>query len=362
MALHDLIRRIPMSRAELGANDAFLLDHEEAFYLVENGHVDLFAVMADDRRNALTRKPFIARIQAGRAFFGSPVTPSLADEAPGFFAFQAVPAPRTVLLRGEREPFVSPDTFDLDAVVLIDDWVMAAAEFVAMYEPPPPRDALRLEADPDVPYGARSALSAHHLEVLWVSADRPGLLVGRPEFPVRQGTLLPLTEHTWLTFPEAARVSAVHTPTAILGGRLWSAMDSYNLQVLRCARHYLKAGREASSNRDSQNERRTVRLRGAMLQELTSPLSGVRADGDTAHGHRGPLQAAAAIVADAAGVALVDAPAAGAGGVLQEVLDEVARARARVDTAGHRLRRQGPWQGKGRQRRGGGRLRCRGRR
>ena len=310
MALHDLLRRVPTSRAELGANDAFLLDHEEEFHIVESGHVDLFAVMVDDRRNALTRKPFITRIPAGRALFGTRIAPSVEDDSPGFFAYQAVPALGTVLLRGEREQFVSPETFDLDAVVLIDDWVMATAEFVASYEPPPPRDALLLEADPDVRYGARSALSARHLEVLWVSVDRPGLFVGRREFPVQQGAPMPLTEHTWLTLPEAARVTAVHTPAAILSGRLWSAMDRYNLQVLRCAQHYLKADRNERSSQDSQKERDAVRLRGAMFRELTSPLSGVRADREPAHGHRSPLHAAAAIVAAAAGVALVDAPAA----------------------------------------------------
>ena len=102
MALHDLIRRVSMARTEVGANDAFLLDHQEDFYLVESGHVDLFAVMVD-RRDPLTRKPFVARIPAGNAFFGSSITPCIDEEERALFAWQAVPARETVLLRGERE-------------------------------------------------------------------------------------------------------------------------------------------------------------------------------------------------------------------------------------------------------------------
>ena len=212
MASQDLTSRIPMSRAEVGAHDAFLLDRREEFYIVESGYVDLFAVVVDDAQSALTRAPFIARIPVGSAFFGSLIVPSKGGGT--FFTYQAVPSRGTILLRGKREHLASRDTFDLDAVSVIDDWVVAASEFVARYEQQRPREVLLLEADPDVPYEARSVVSAHHHEVLWVSVDQPGLLVGPPGFPVDKKGLFPLAEHVWLTLPEKTQVSAVHTPGA----------------------------------------------------------------------------------------------------------------------------------------------------
>ena len=306
MAWQDLTRRIPMSRAEIGAHDAFLLDQRDEFYIVESGYADLFAVVVDDAQSALTRAPFIARIPVGSAFFGSLIMPSKDGT---FFTYQAVPSRGTTLLRGKREHLASRETFDLDAVSLIDDWVVAASEFVARYEHQRPREVLLLEADPDVPYEARSVVSAHHYEVLWISVDQPGLLVGPPGFPVDKESLFPLAEHIWLTLPEKTQVSAIHTPGAIITGRLWGAMDRYNVQILRCASHYWVQMRERNLRQLSLNRRQGVRLQEAMLGELTSLLVDTSPGSETAHGHRSPLQAAAAIVADSAGVRLDDSPA-----------------------------------------------------
>ena len=320
MAWQDLTRRISVSRAELGAHSAFLLLHRDEFYIVESGYVDLFAVVVDDERNALTRAPFIARIPAGGAFFGSLVMPSNLGTFGRFFTYQAVPSRDSVLLRGKREHLASRDTFDLDVVSLIDDWVTTASEFVARYEPRP-REVLLLEADPDVPYVANSVVSTHHHEVLWVSVDQPGLLVGRPQFPMTRETLLPLAEHIWLTLPEETRVSAVHTPGAILTGRLWTALDRYNIHILRCAEHYWVQTRKENLLRFSRHRRQGARLEEAMLRELTSLMVDTPPGSETARGHRSPLQAAAAIVADSAGVRLDDSPA-GDGDPL-EAVDEV---------------------------------------
>ena len=123
--------------------------------------------------------------------------------------------------------------------------------------------------------------------------------------------LFPLAEHIWLTLPEETRVSAVHTPGAIITGRLWGALDRYNVQILRW-RLALLGCRCATSGHLSQlsrNRRQGVRLQEAMLGELTSLLVDTSPGSETAHGHRSPLQAAAAIVADSAGVRLDDSPA-----------------------------------------------------
>ena len=272
MTIDNLTRRIPMSRQEVQVRDAFLLVRQEEFYIVERGHVDLFRVVLNDQHEVQIKAPFIARIPAGGAFFGSLSVPLGRDGDLGFLAYQAVPAHQTVLLRGQREQLASPDSFDLDAVNLIDDWVVASSEFVADHETPPP-GMLLLEADPDIPYQADSSVSTHHREVLWVSVDRPGLLVGHPQFPVAEGALVPLSEHTWLALPEEARVSAVHTPGTIVTGRLWAALDRHNVQVLRCAEQYYVETHEQISIRHALGQRTNARLRAAMLRELTNVLA-----------------------------------------------------------------------------------------
>lgn len=308
MTIDNLIRRIPMSRQEVQVRDAFLLVRREEFYIVERGHVDLFRVVLNDQHEVQIKAPFIARIQAGSAFFGSLSVPLGRDGDLGFLAYQAVPAHQTVVLRGQREQLASPDFFDLDAVNLIDDWVVASSEFVADHETPP-HGMLLLEADPDIPYKADSSVSTHHHEVLWVSVTRPGLFVGHPQFPVAEGALVPLSEHTWLALPEEARVSAAHTPGTIVTGRLWAALDRHNVQVLRCAEQYYVETHERISIRHALGQRTNTRLRAAMLRELTNVL----ADGPVAsaaeHEGRDPLQAAAAALADSIGTRLVDSPA-----------------------------------------------------
>ena len=138
MSWQDLTHRISLVRTKMGAHQAFLLEEREQFYIVESGYVDLFAVVTDDRRKSLTRKPFVARIMPGKVFFGSPPLPvtNTSLEEGTLFAFCAVPSRSAVLLLGDRERLASQDDFDLDAVTLIDDWVTAASEFVSSYEPP----------------------------------------------------------------------------------------------------------------------------------------------------------------------------------------------------------------------------------
>ena len=308
MAIDNLISRISMSREQVHARDAFLLVRREEFYIVERGHVDLFRVVLNDQHEVRLKAPFITRIRAGSGFFGSLSVPLGRDGDLGFLAYQAVPAHQTVLRRGQREHLASSDSFDIDAINLIDDWVVASSEFVADDETPP-RELLLLEADPDVPYKADSSVSTHHNEVLWVSADRPGLFVGHPQFPVPEGVLVPLSEHTWLALPEDSHVSAAHTPGPIVTGRLWAALDRHNTQVLRCAEQHYVETRERISIKHALGQRTNTRLRAAMIRELTSVLADVPGAGETEHEGREPLQAAAAALADSIGVRLINPPA-----------------------------------------------------
>ena len=308
MAWQDLIRRVPVSRAEVGARHAFLLLERDVFYIVENGQVDLFAVAVDGMRNPVTRSPFVARIPVGNAFFGAPtVVPRTWSHGRAFFAFQAVPAADTVLLKGTREHLASGTDFNLDLVSVIDDWVVIASEFVAQYQPTP-RNALLLQADPDVRYEAHSVVSAHHLDVLWVSADRPVQFVGRPEFPVAAGAALPLSEHLWLTLPEETRVSAVHTPGAFVTGNPWAMLDQYCAQILQFAVRAWGDEQEEEKAQHARERRHKAYLQTAIVRDLTGVLGDTRAPAEAVHGHRSALHAAAAVIAESAGARLVDSP------------------------------------------------------
>ena len=323
MAIDKLIARIPLWREQVHARDAFLLVQQDEFYIVERGHVDLFRVVLNDQGEVLIKAPFIARIPAGSAFFGSQSVPLSHEPDARTSAFQAVPAHQTVLLRGRRENLAAPDSFDIDAVALIEEWVAATSEFVAGRNTPP-RNAVLLDADPDVPCEADSSVSAHHNEILWVSADRPGLLIGHPRFPVAEGALLPLSEHSWLALPEEARVSALHTPRVIVTGQLWDTLDRYNVQVLWCAEQRWVETDEQISIRRVQDRRTNIRLEAEVLHELTNIL----ADGPPApraqHEAWQPLQAAAAAVAESIGVQFVDSPASMDGDPLDAVSAVVA--------------------------------------
>ena len=310
MSWQDLIRDIPVARVEAGARDAFILNDRDAFHIVESGQVELFAVVVKDDGTVSARRPFVASMPAGKALFGAPVLPVAHGDERGSFMFQAVPSRHTVLVRGERKHLASPDAFGISFVSLIDDWVIGLSDFVARHEPPVPRAALLLTADPDVPYEASSVLSAHHHEVLWVWADRPMEFIGLPEFGVPREAILPLSEHVWLNLPEEARVSAVHTPSAVVSEKLWTGLDRYHVQVLRCAERAWMAHRREEGVRHAGSQSHKTRLREGLVRDLSGILSDVRPPAEAVHGYRSGVHAAAAIVAEAVGVTLVDTPAA----------------------------------------------------
>lgn len=298
-----------MSRSEMGANQAFPLTDERQFYIVESGYVDIFAVMvSNDTRNLqLTTKPFVTRVMPENAFFGAPDVTVDGGGEPVRHVLLAVPSRDTALLTGERANLLSKDDFDLDTVVLIDNWVKMAGEFVHGHELPPPAHASSLlEADADMPYQAGAALSAHHLEILWVTLDRPARFVGRAEFPVAAGATLPISEHTWLTLPEDARASAVHTPGAIVTGRIWEAVDRFNSQIVRCGKLYWDESVEKAELKRAENQRSVAWARKSLaggfagLLDKTPDMGG----GELSAAGDNPLFEASRIVAETLGVAL----------------------------------------------------------
>ena len=334
MAEPNRIHDFPRSRTELGAHDAFLVTDRSAYYIVEQGHVDLFAVVENEDGHILNRRPFIARITKDKAFFGAPVLsdPAIGD---GFaFVFLAVPSRGAVVVRDQRERLVGPDAFDLNAVVLIDDWVTSTSWFMAEQEVPPPRDTVLLEADPDVPYGSRSTVSAHHLEVLWVRTDRSTRLIDDPGMEVTSEVTFPLSEYLWLALPEDTRISAVHTPGIVRAGELWEALDRHSIHVLRSASRVWRVNQKREEALRSGERDYRKQVRGQLIGTLGGLLgNSVRPTGEQARATSGALQAVAAIVAEAAGAQYAEFSDSPGNGDLYDALREI------VSPSGIRVRR-----------------------
>jgi len=295
------IERIRGERIPAGAARPFLLDDPERVHLVEQGHLDAFAV--ELRGNEpVSRRRFLARVPAGSMAFGSrPLTDPARPER--VFGYLAVPSLDAVLIAGDRSG-VAGDTFDLAATAWIDDWIARLSEFLGRGRSVP-LDAELLEADPGVRYPAGAVLSAQHGDVVWVSATAPMRVLGRSDMVVGEGEpLLPVTERTWLAVDVAAEVSAVYTPTALVADRLWPAFLRFGTRVLEYA---ILA--EAEDDIESQSRRR--RAHGARrasvkraLGDLGDVLGAARGTGPSGLEERTPLQAAVSLVAEACGVAV----------------------------------------------------------
>ncbi|MDE0343926.1 MAG: NHLP bacteriocin export ABC transporter permease/ATPase subunit [Deltaproteobacteria bacterium] len=307
MSWQDLIHDIPHSRLEVGARDAFVLLEQDEFYMVEKGHMDLFAVVIDAEESVLTRKPFVARFEVGEAVFCGPIRLASRSSDSDYCAFQVVPSQDTVVIRGKREHLASPDSFDLDAVSLIDTWVAKTSELVVRHNRLLPRKVLQLEADPDVPYEAHSAVSAHHRDILWVTADQSVQFIGHPDFAVDAGVFLALSEHLWLDLPQQTRISAVHTPGAIVTGKLWQGLDQHSAEILRFAELVFVETCEKEDAQRTGSGHHKSQLREAMIRDLGGLLGDARPNSQLAHGHRSALHAAVAIVAETSGAKFFDA-------------------------------------------------------
>jgi len=295
------IERIRGERIPTGAARPFLLDDPERVHLVEQGHLDAFAVelRGDEPVN---RRRFVARVPAGSMAFGSrPLTDPARPER--VFGYLAVPSLDAVLIAGDRSA-VAGDTFDLAAIAWIDDWIARLSEFLVRGRSVP-LDAELLEADPGVRYPAGAVLSAQHGDVVWVSATAPMRVLGRSDMVVAEGEpLLPVTERTWFAVDVATEVSAVYTPTALVADRLWPAFLRFGNRVLEYA---ILA--EAEDEIESQSRRR--RAHGTRRASVTRALGGLgdvlgvaRGTGPAGLVERTPLQAAVSLVAAACGVAV----------------------------------------------------------
>ena len=307
MATAENIENGATERLELGANQAFLLDNEELFWVVERGYVDIFAVRIGIRgdQQEFRRRPFVTRVEEGSGFAGGEPIESI-EQPPYRLALLAAPGQGTVLIARKREDIAAKDAFDLDSVVLIDDWVSAMSDFVARIAEPASSGAELVEADPDVPYEAGARIAAFHLDVVWVSATGPMQLMGNSSLTVDAGDALPLTENTWYDLPEAVEVTTWRTPGAIQLERMWSALDQFHAWLLQVSEMVWLDHIERQTERFQRHRESKVSVRGSMYQTLMEVLQDspeiLQAEGVPSDD---PLRGAVEAIARAEGV---DAP------------------------------------------------------
>ena len=301
MADVPLIDRIRGVRIETGAHRPFPMDDPARVHFVEQGYLDVFVVELS-ANEATGRRRFVARVPAGEMAFGSdrvedPARPERA------FGLLAVPSLHAVIVEGERRG-VAAETFDLAATNWIDEWIARLSAFLVR-DRPPPRDALLLEADPDVPYPAGSALSAQHLDVVWVSATAPVRFLGRDDLIVAAGEpLLPVTEQTWCELDADARVSAIYTPTALVTQRLWPGFDRFGARVLEFAVLTEAEAAELSETRRRRAHEARRLSATAAIRGFEGILGATGDDGLAGAAGRTSLQRAAALVAESCGASL----------------------------------------------------------
>ena len=298
MADASIVERLRGERIVTGAARPFLMDDPERVHLVEQGHLDVFAVGLDGDE-PVSRRRFVTRVPTGSMAFGSD---RVADPArpEHVFGLLAVPSLDAVLLAGERAGVGAGETFDLAATTWIDDWIARLSEFPVRGRHPVPLDAELLEADPDVRYPPGAVLSAQHGDVVWVRADAPMRLLGHMVVD-RGEPLLPVTERTWFELDVEAEVTAVYTPTALLTGRLWPAFLRFGTRVLEYAiLAEATAGIELESRRRRAHGARRASVARALggLSEVLAPHHAERAVQED----RTPLQAVVDVVARSCGV------------------------------------------------------------
>ena len=308
-----ILERLRGVRRETDATQPFVMDDAERVHLVERGFLDVFAVeLAGDR--PVGRRQFVTRVAAGEMALGAD---RVADPArpERLFGFLAVPGLDTVVIDGERAGVaageradVAGGEFDLAAVTWIDTWIASLSEF-AVRGCPPPRDAVQVEAEPNVSYRAGSVLTAQHGDVVWVSATVPMRLLGRPDLVVQAGEPpLALTERTWSRIDADAVVTAVYTPTALLTGQLWPALLRFASRILeRAILADAEAAASLASRRHDANEAMRVSVSGS-LDVLGSVLRGARNDRGSGPTGGSALEAAAGLVAESVGATLTRKP------------------------------------------------------
>ena len=313
----SVIRRIHGTAHETGAHEPFFLDNPAKVFYLQKGGLDIF--IAETLRGVtLARRPFVVRLPEGSMAFGGvrQSGPKMVDR----FSLIGVPSRRAVIVAGARTGLEKEG--DLDCIIWVDDWINRLSEFMARTGQLPPRDTLRLEAEPNIRYSRGSRVSAQHSDIVWITADRPVRLLGRTDLAIPpDGTPFPLTEWTWIELDEDTSVSALYTPSVFFTDRFWPAFDLFNMFV----QEFAGSVWAAQWNEDKRRYRDSVMARRASITATFSRVGSILGTDVTPDEWEGfgrtHLHAAARLVAKSEGVDLGIPSAAEDGDPMEAVRD-----------------------------------------
>ncbi len=254
----DFIKQLGGEPVMVGGHHPMLLTEPDAFWVIENGQVELFVVELLNNE-PISQRHHIATLSTNDVMFGSlPV--AIDGEGDHSLALFAVATMDTHLYKGSLEKMKEQD-FDLAMVVWLDGWVNnlehACGRAFKIRS-----DAKLLEADPGQKFDAGDWIGVHHLDVLWMEIEEGKLLYqGEESLEIdSESGIFPITEWSFLeAAKEGCTLNAHHTPTALIQNRLWDHLLEYNryflkAQVLLLSSHATNLGKNFSESRKGSEE------------------------------------------------------------------------------------------------------------
>lgn len=263
------------------------------------GHLDIFAVEVEGDE-VQRRRLHVARIPEGGMAVGVHGV-----QRPGGSTttkLLAVPSQDALVVEGERAGLMGRENFDLDILELIENWILELSTFLVRDGQRVPRDANLIEADPNMAYPAKAAVTAHHKIIVWASVNQQTLVNGSPRHPLAADDLLPLSERTWLELETDSRVTAIMTPAAFFNGSLWQALERFSSIALEHAIVRTDMQARAAADRHSAVHRSRLASATRMFRRLGAVLDSSRGPRTQPPAAATPLQTVLALVIEALGV------------------------------------------------------------
>ena len=203
------------------------LDDADCVWWVESGEVDVFIVELEGERVVSSYK-HVTRAAAGRLLFCADGTADsrLQLRLKGLPGFRVHRLP----LQGVLES-LPPDTLAHEA----DLWLEALSEAVARDVPLLPRVDISVQAGEKLAIAPQQVVSARR-GIVWLPTCRIGAFLGTGHTGPDMPEDMPVSPYTWMTFSEAAEVSAVSSLDLAREGRLEGALQRFHRTALAAER------------------------------------------------------------------------------------------------------------------------------
>ncbi len=334
------IRRFNVGQGDfvrVGGNIPVRLDDPERAWLIQLGHVDIFAapLLDGERTGART---FLFRAEAGQMLFGVDTSAFAGRLTLIGVGIQGTRL-QAVQVSALRAMGVNPD-YSVEIAVLLESWIKGLSTGLVreltlrLYEPLDPENTTPLDAQ---------SIARARKGVVWMRVQQGELhFASEPDFPLQPGTPpTPVTERTWAQAVQRSIVQTFNTETLLESQPDWMFLRDFHQLALRYIVQNLTGSDrievERLKNRRQQDD---VALSGALdnLASIMDERAGIKArvslDGDE------PLVTACRMVGAALGVKIIRRPDPIDGKAEAQTLDTIARS-SRVGV--RQVRLKGIW-------------------